>query len=127
VSAAPPPTVGTRPLAVRVLRVVGWVGTVAGLALAVPSLAIGGAQGFDELAKIWIAVAAIGVLLFLAGITALLAGRPTRAGMAFGLVSCTLLLLALPLGTVLTVVIALIASQSWPQLRDYYGLRRTAA
>jgi len=120
-------TAGARPLAVRVLRIIGWVGTVAGLVVSVPSLAIGGAQGFDELAKVWIAIAAIGVLLFLIGITALLASRPTRAGMVFGLVSCTLLLLVLPLGTLLTVVIALIASQSWPQLRDYYGLRRTAA
>lgn len=116
-----------RPLAVRVLRVIGWVGTITGVGLAGPSLAIGGAQGFDELAKIWIVIAAIGVLLVLAGVTALLASRPTRAGLACGLVSCTLLLLVLPLGTVLTVVIALIASQSWPQLRDYYGLRRTAA
>lgn len=116
-----------RPLAVRVLRVTGWIGLVLGAALAVPSLTIGGVQGFDELAKAWIVVAAIGVLVFLAGVTALLAGRRSPGGLAFGLVSCTLLLLVLPLGTFLTVVIGLIASQTWPQLREYYGLRRRAA
>ena len=116
-----------RPLAVRVLRVTGWIGTVLGLALAVPSLAMGGVLGFDELAKIWIGVAAVGVLLLLAGITALLAGRRTPGGLVFGLVSCALLMLVLPLGTFLTVAIAIIASQSWPQLREYYGLRRRAA
>ncbi|TMK23375.1 MAG: hypothetical protein E6G68_00175 [Actinobacteria bacterium] len=116
-----------KPAAVRVLRTTGWVATIAGLAIAVPSFAIGAANGFDELAKVWVALAAAGVLLVLAGVTALLAGRRTPAGLAFGLVSCTLLLLLLPLGTLLTVVIAIVASQSWPQLREYYGLRRRPA
>jgi hypothetical protein len=120
-------TPADRPAAVRVLRVTGLVATVAGLAVAGPSLAIGAANGFDELAKVWIAIAAAGVLLILAGVTALLAGRRTPAGLGFGLVSCTLLLLLLPIGTLLTVVIAIVASQSWPQLRDYYGLRRRTA
>ena len=120
-------TSSERPAAVRVLRVTGWVATIGGLAICVPSLAIGARDGFDELAKIWVALAAVGTLFLLAGLTALLAVRRTRAGLAFGLVSCTLLLLLLPLGTLLTIVIAIVASQSWPQLREYYGLRRRPA
>lgn len=117
----------TKPLAVRVLHVTGWVATVAGLAVAVTSLAIGGSEGFADLAVVWVVPAGIGILLVLAGVTALLAGRRSVTGLAFGLLSCTLLLLLLPVGTVITISVALIASQSWPQLREYYGLRRGTA
>jgi hypothetical protein len=116
-----------RPLAVRVLRGAGVAATILGLAFAIPSFLIGGAQGFDELAKIWGFLAVMGVLLTAAGVTALLAGRRTPAGLVFGLVSCALLLLILPLGTLVTVIVAIVASQSWPQLRDYYGLSRRPA
>ena len=116
--------VGVRPLAVRVLRVAGWVGTILGALVAIPSFAIGGSQGFDGLAVVWAVPAGIGVLLVLAGVTALLAGMRSLAGLVFGLVSCAILLLILAVGTAVTVAIAVIASQSWPELREYYGLSR---
>jgi hypothetical protein len=116
-----------RPLAVRVLRVTGWVGTIVGAAVAIPSLAIGGSDGFDELAVVWAVPAAIGVLLVLAGISALLAGARSFAGLVSGLVSCAILLLLVPVGTAVTIAIAVIASQTWPQLREYYGLSRRSA
>lgn len=117
-------TEDARPLAVRVLRVTGWVATLVGAAVAIPSLAIGGSEGFNDLAVVWALPAGIGILLVLAGVTALLAGRRSAVGLVFGLLSCALLLLLLPIGTVITIAVALIASQSWPQLREYYGLRR---
>jgi len=117
----------TRPAAVRVLRATGWVATIAGVAVTVPSVAIGVSNGFDELAKVWVVLIVSGSVLFAAGIAAFLAGRPTRGGLVFGLIACTLLLLLPPLGTVLTLVIAIVASQTVSQLRDYYGLRRRAA
>jgi len=116
----------SRPAAVRVLRATGWVATSAGLGLAVPALAIGASNGFDELAKGWVVLAVGGCVLLLAGVTALFSGRRSFAGLVFGLIACALLLLSL-LGTIITIAVAIIASQTWPQLRDYYGLRRRAA
>ena len=115
-----PVAVAGRPLAVRVLRATGWLA----LACSVLATGIGALLGFDELAKIWIAVA---VILFLVAGTALLGARPTRGGLASALVACTLLLLLLPVGTVITVALALIASQTWPELRRYYRLERGPA
>jgi hypothetical protein len=109
----------TRPFCIRILRFAGW----ASLVFALIAFGIGAILGFDELAKIWLA---LGVLLLLTAITAFLGARPTRAGLVSALVACTLLLLVPPVGTILTVVIAIIASQSWPELRDYYRLRRYA-
>jgi len=110
----------TRPLAVRVLRGAGYAAIVAG----VVALGIGALLRFDELAKIW---AVVGGLLLAIGATALAGARPTRAGLLCGMVACLLMLILPPVGTLLTVVIAIIASQSWPQLRDYYGVRRETA
>ncbi|HJR19381.1 MAG TPA: hypothetical protein VJ922_06655 [Actinomycetota bacterium] len=110
----------SRPLPVRVLGFAGW----AALLLSLVAFGIGALLGFDELAKIWAVIA--GILLFTA-IMAFLGTRPTTGGLVAGLVACTLLLLIPPIGTVITIAIALIASQSWPQIREYYGLRRKAA
>jgi hypothetical protein len=109
-----------RPLAVRILRGAGYAATIA----SVLAFGIGALLGYEELAKIWLVV---GGVLLAAAIAMFVGARPTRLGLGSALVACTLLLLLPPVGTILTVVIALIASQSWPQLRDYYGLRRTAA
>ena len=104
----------TRPLAVRVMRLTGW----AALPLALIALGIGAILRFDELAKVWAVVA---VMLFAIAATAFLASHPSGGGMASGLVCCTLLLLLPPVGTLITIAIALIASQTWPELRAYYG------
>ena len=117
----------TRPAVVRVMRATGWVATIGGLVVAIPAVAIGASNGFDELAKIWIVFIVAGGVLVVAGVASFLASRPTRSGVAFGLIACALLLLLPPLGTVLTFVIVIVASQTAPQLRDYYGLRRRAA
>jgi hypothetical protein len=106
----------TRPLAVRVLRLTGWIALPAALL----AFAIGAILGFDELAKIWAVVA---VLLLAIAATAFLGSHASRGGLASGLVCCTLLLLLPPVGTIMTIVIGLIASQTWPELRAYYGLR----
>jgi hypothetical protein len=106
-----------RPLPVRLLRLAAW----AMLLLAALAFGIGAILEFDELAKIW---AVIGGILLMTALMALLGTRPTRGGLVAGLVACTLLLLLPPVGTVLTIGIAVVASQSWPQLREYYGLRR---
>ena len=106
-----------RPLAVRVLRVAGWAALVAG----VICLGIGALLRFDELAKIW---GVLGGLLLLIALTAFAGSRPSRAGLAAGLVACTLMLFLPPAGTLVTVVIAIVASQNREQLRDYYRLRR---
>ena len=111
--------VGTRPLGVRVLRVAGWIS----LGLALVALGIGAILRFDELAKIWLVV---GGLLLATAITAFLGARPTRGGLVSALIACTLMLLLPPVGTIVTFVIAIIASQTWPQLRDYYRLRRAS-
>ena len=116
-----------RPAVVRVLRATGWVATIGGLIVGVPALAIGASNGFDELAKIWVALIVAGGVLVVAGVAAFLGARPTRGGLIFGLIACALLLLLPPLGTVLTFVIAIVASQTAPQLRDYYGVRRRTA
>ena len=42
------------------------------------------------------------------------------------MIACALLLLLPPDGTLFTILIAVVASQRWPQLREYYGLRRPA-
>lgn len=109
----------SKPLGVRILRAAAWIS----LGLSVLTFGIGALLGFDELAKIWLAIA---VLLFLTAVTAFLGVRPTRAGMLSALVACTLMLFLPPFGTLLTFVIAIVASQTWPQLRDYYRIRRSA-
>ena len=109
----------TRPLAIRVLRVVSWIS----LGLSVVALGIGAILGFDALARIWLAV---GLLLLVTAIASFFGTRPTRTGMVSALVACTLMILFPLVGTVLTFVIAILASQTWPQLRDYYRLRRAA-
>lgn len=109
-----------RPLPVRVLKLAGW----AMLLLALVAFAVGAILGFDELAKIW---AVIGGILLVTALLAFLGTRPTAGGLVSAMVACTLLLLLPPVGTVLTIGMAVIASQSWPQLREYYGLRRRAA
>ena len=111
--------ISPRPLGVRILRGAAWVS----LGLSALTFGIGALLGFDELAKIWLVIA---VLLFLTAVTGLLGARPTRAGMLSALIACTFMLFLPPFGTILTFVIAIIASQTWPQLRDYYRLRRTA-
>jgi hypothetical protein len=113
------PALATRPLGVRVLRFAGWVS----LAMAIVALGLGAILGFDELAKIWLVV---GGILLVTTIASFLGARPTRGGLVSALVACTLLLLLPPVGTIFTVVIAIIASQTWPQLADYYRLRRAA-
>ncbi|MEX2554948.1 MAG: hypothetical protein WEB06_04895 [Actinomycetota bacterium] len=113
-------TESERPLPVRVLRLAGW----AMLGFAAVAFGIGAILKFDELAKIW---AAIGGILLVTAALAFLGSRPTIGGMTAAMVACTLLLLFPPVGTIITIVIAVIASQSWPQLREYYGLRRRAA
>ncbi|MGH2725634.1 MAG: hypothetical protein ACRDKS_01530 [Actinomycetota bacterium] len=109
-----------RPLPVRVLHAAGWLA----LACSAISFGIGVLLGFDELAKIW---AVIGGIAFVAAVTALLGARPTRGGFAAGMIACTLLLLLPPVGTVITIGIAILASQKTSELRDYYGLHRRAA
>jgi hypothetical protein len=109
-----------RPLPVRVLKLAGW----AMLGFAAVAFGIGAILRFDELAKIW---AAVGGILLVTATLAFLGTRPTVGGLAAAMVACTLLLLFPPVGTIITIVIAAIASQSWPQLREYYGLRRRAA
>ena len=113
-------TVADRPLPVRVLRLIGW----ATLGLSLIAFGIGALLGFDDLAKIWAVVAG---MLFLTAVFSFLGTRPSTGGLAAGMVACTLLFLIPIVGTVVTVAIAIIASQTWPQLRDYYGLRRRAA
>lgn len=108
------------PLPVRVLRVIGW----ATLALSLITFGIGGVLGFDDLAKIWAVAAG---MLFLTAVFAFLGTRPNAGGLVAGLVACTLLFLIPVVGTVLTVAIAIIASQTWPQLREYYRVSRRAA
>ena len=109
-----------RPLPVRVLKLAGW----AMLGFAAVAFGIGAILKFDELAKIW---AAIGGILLVTAALAFLGTRPTLGGLVSALVACTLLLLLPPVGTILTIGIAVIGSQNWPQLREYYGLRRRAA
>lgn len=116
-----------RPVAVRVLRVAGWAATGLGLATGAVGFAKGASDGFEDLAAGWAVPAAIGVLLVLAGIAGLLAGLRNPAGLTSGLVACTIFLLLVPLGTAVTVAIAVIASQTWPQLRAYYRLTRRSA
>jgi hypothetical protein len=107
----------SRPLAVRVLRVSGIAAAVA----AVLAFAIGALLGFDELAVLWALIAG---LLLAISLTALAGTRPSRAGLASGLVACGLMLLFPPVGTLLTIAIGLVASQTRPQLRDYYRVAR---
>lgn len=109
-----------RPLPVRVLKLAAWMM----LAFAGVAFAIGAILDFDELAKIWAAIG--GILLVTAGL-AFLGTRPTVGGLVSALVACTLLLLFPPVGTVITIVIAVIASQSRSELRDYYASHRRAA
>jgi hypothetical protein len=109
-----------RPLPVRVLRACGW----AALVLAAIAFGIGALLGFDELAKIW---AVIGGILLVTSVAALLGARPSRAGLVSALIACVFLLLLPPVGTIATMIMVIIASQSWPQLRDYYRLRRRPA
>ena len=121
-------TVETKPLAVRVLRASGWVGLVLGALLAVPSLALGAILGFDELARVWFFLGVIGVVLILVGVSALGGARPSRGGLTSALVACTLMALFLPgVGWLVTMALVIIASQTWPQLRAYYGLERRAS
>jgi hypothetical protein len=108
-----------KPAAVRVLRGAGVVAVIAGAI----ALGIGALLGFDELAKIW---AVVGGLLLAAGACAFAGARPTRGGLLFAMIACLLMLILPPVGTLVTIVIVIVASQSWPQLRDYYGIRRTA-
>ena len=113
-------TAAGRPLPVRVLRLAGW----AALASSLAALAIGALLEFDELAKIWAVVAG---MLFLTAVFSFLGTRPSAGGLAAAMVACTLLFLIPVVGTVVTVAIAIIASQTWPQVREYYGVgRRTA-
>jgi hypothetical protein len=109
-----------RPLPVRVLRLAGW----ATLLLSLVAFGIGAILRFDELAKIW---AVVGGILLVTSATAFLGTRPTTGGLVAAMIACALLLLLPPVGTVITIAIALIASQSRPQLREYYGSRRRAA
>ena len=106
----------SRPLPVRVLRFAGWVTLV----LAFIAFGIGALLEFDELAKIY---AVVGGILLLTSVTAFLGTRPSRAGFVAGMVACTLLIFLPPI----PIIFALIASQTWPQVRDYYGLRRRTA
>ena len=106
-----------KPAAVRVLRGAALAALAAGLF----ALGIGAILRFDELAKIWAVVG--GVLLAIA-VTAYFGTRPNRAGLLSGMVACLLLLILPPVGTLVTVVVAIIASQTWSQLRDYYRLPR---
>jgi hypothetical protein len=110
----------TRPLAVRVLRATGVAALVAGIV----AMGIGALLRFDELAKIW---GVIGGLLLAIALTALLGAKPSRGGLLSGMVACLLMLFLLPVGTFVTATLAIIASQTWPQLRDYYRLRGRAA
>ena len=113
-------SVAVRPLPVRVLRLTGW----AALAMSLVAFGIGALLEFDELAKIWAVVAG---LLFLTAVFSFLGTRPSAGGLGAAMVACTLLFLIPVVGTVLTVAIAIIASQTWPQIREYYGVgRRTA-
>lgn len=109
-----------RPLPVRLLRLIGW----ASLLLSIVAFGIGALLNFDELAKIWAVVAG---LLFLTAIFSFLGTRPNAGGLAAGMVACTLLFLIPVVGTMTTIAIAMIASQTWPQLREYYGVRGRAA
>ncbi|MGH2784979.1 MAG: hypothetical protein ACRDJ1_06940 [Actinomycetota bacterium] len=109
-----------RPLPVRVLRLAGW----GSLASSLVAFAIGALLGFDELAKIWAVVAG---LLLLTAVFAFLGTRPSAAGLAAAMIACTLLFLIPVIGTLLTVAIAIIASQTWPQIREYYGVGGRAA
>jgi len=109
-----------RPLPVRVLRLAGFTT----LALSLVAFGIGALLRFDELARIW---AVIGGILLLTAILSFLGTRPTAAGLAAALLACTLLFLIPFVGTALTIAIAIIASQTWPQLRDYYRVPRRAA
>jgi hypothetical protein len=109
-----------RPLPVRVLKLAAWMM----LGFAAVAFGIGAILEFDELAKIW---AVIGGILLVTALLAFVGTRPTVGGLVSAMVACTLLLLLPPVGTVTTIAIAVIASQSWPQLREYYGLRRRAA
>ena len=121
-------TVEAKPLAVRVLRASGWVGLVLGALLAVPSLAIGAILGFDELARAWLFLGLVGVVLLLVGVAALGGARPSRGGLASALVACTLMAVLLPgPGWLVTFALVIIASQTWPQLRAYYRIERKAA
>ena len=112
--------VEARPLAVRVLRVAGLASAVFG----VLAFAIGAILGFDNLAALWAVLA--GLLAAIAA-AALIAMRPSRGGLVSGLVACALMLLLPPVGTLLTIAIGLVASQTWPQLREYYGVTRRNA
>ena len=109
-----------RPLAVRVLRGAG----IAALVVGIIAFGIGALLHFDELAKIW---AAIGGFLFAIGITALLGAKSSKGGLLSGMIACLLMLVFPPVGTLVTAAIVIIASQSWPQLRDYYRLHRSPA
>lgn len=108
------------PLPVRVLRMTGW----ATFALSLIAFGIGALLGFDDVAKIWAVVAG---MLFLTAVFALLGTRPSAGGLVAGMVACTLLFLIPVVGTMLTVAIAIIASQTWPQVREYYRVSRRAA
>ncbi len=109
-----------KPLAVRVLRGAGFAALVSGLI----AFGIGALLKFDELAKIW---GAVGGFLIAIGVTAVLGANPSKAGLIAALTACLLMLVFPGVGTIVTMVIVIIASQSWPELRDYYGVRRRAA
>ena len=109
-----------RPLPVRVLRLAGWGALTSSLV----AFTIGALLEFDELAKIWAVVAG---LLLLTAMFSFLGTRPSAGGLAAAMVACTLLFLIPVIGTLLTVAIAIIASQTWPQVRRYYGVGRGAA
>jgi hypothetical protein len=110
----------SRPLPVRVLRAAGWTALV----LALISFGIGGLLEFDELAKIW---AVIGGILLLTAIAAFAGTRPSAGGLVSAMIACTLLFFLPPVGTIMTIAIAMIASQSWPQIREYYRVNGRAA
>jgi len=113
-------TEATKPAAVRLLRGAAVTALVAGTI----AFGIGAILRFDELAKIW---GVVGGLLLAIAATAYAGARPSRAGVLWGMVACLLMLFVVGPGTLATVIIAIVASQSWPQLRRYYGLERRDA
>ena len=108
--------VEARPLAVRVLRGSGWFALVLGLI----AFVIGAVEGFNGFAFVW---AIIAIELVATALAAFLGTRRSWAGFLWAGVACSLLLFLPPI----PIAIALIASQSWPQLSDYYGIRRRVA
>lgn len=105
-----------KPSAVLVLQVLGGVLLVIGAA----AFGIGALLGFHELAKIWLVLGTLGVLI---GPFAIASGWTHPIGMILGVVALAFLTALVPVGTIFAAVIGFLVAKNRDHVRDYYSQR----